>query len=160
MVGILVIEVFLDWFICISSYMAVMVLVSVIKMIIAIYLIIYVVKFFIIKDRIHEMALGNINCKIDEKDITKGFAGIAKELNNMSEDNIFIEIKNISSDELENTPEELMERFVRGDKSRHTEGNGLGLSIAKGFVEALGGQMSVDIDGDVFKVKFVLNTVE
>lgn len=337
MVGILVIEVFLDWFICISSYMAVMVLVSVVKIIIAIYLIIYIVKIFIIKDRIHEMALGNINCKIDENDIPKGFAGIAKDLNNMSdgmsiaidkqiksermkiemitnlthdiktpltsiinysdllskeyekdleatiesnekfvcqniekekeyvsiiskhsmrlktlvddvldtskavtgnvevnpektdvgmmlsqiigeyedkftsnnlklvvnkveepvyamidgtkmfrafdnvfnnalkysmpntrvfvdlkadEDNIFIEIKNISSDELENTPEELMERFVRGDKSRHTEGNGLGLSIAKGFVEALGGQMSVDIDGDVFKVKFVLNTIK
>ena len=52
---------------------------------------------------------------------------------------------NISSDEL-------TERFVRGDKSRNTEGHGLGLSIAKSLVEIMGGELQIVIDGDLFKV--------
>ena len=49
--------------------------------------------------------------------------------------------------------EELMERFVRGDEARSTEGSGLGLAIAKSYVEACGGTLSVDVDGDLFKVR-------
>ena len=45
-----------------------------------------------------------------------------------------------------------MERFVRGDKSRHSEGNGLGLSIARSLTELQGGQMKLLVDGDLFKV--------
>ena len=48
--------------------------------------------------------------------------------------------------------EELMERFVRGDSSRSTEGSGLGLSIARSFTELQNGKMELDIDGDLFKV--------
>ena len=52
-------------------------------------------------------------------------------------------------------PNELRERFKRGDSSRHTEGSGLGLSIANSLVELQGGKLSVDIDGDLFKVKII-----
>ena len=48
--------------------------------------------------------------------------------------------------------EELMERFVRGDSSRSTEGNGLGLSIARSLTELQNGTMDIIIDGDLFKV--------
>ena len=47
----------------------------------------------------------------------------------------------------------MTERFVRGDSSRNTEGSGLGLAIARSFVEAQGGKMNVEIDGDLFKVR-------
>ncbi len=50
------------------------------------------------------------------------------------------------------SPEELTERFVRGDESRNTDGSGLGLAIARAFVEAQGGTMSVRVEDDVFKV--------
>ena len=59
--------------------------------------------------------------------------------------------KNTSRDILNITEEELMERFVRGDVSRNTEGNGLGLSIAKSMAELQGGWLRLDIDGDLFK---------
>ena len=45
-----------------------------------------------------------------------------------------------------------MERFVRGDRSRNTEGSGLGLSIAQSLTELMGGSMKLGIDGDLFKV--------
>ena len=48
--------------------------------------------------------------------------------------------------------EELMERFVRGDRSRHTEGSGLGLSIAKSLTELQKGDFELMVDGDFFKV--------
>ena len=57
-----------------------------------------------------------------------------------------------SRDALNISPEELMERFVRGDGSRSTEGSGLGLSIAKSFTELQKGTMDIGIDGDLFKV--------
>lgn len=60
--------------------------------------------------------------------------------------------RNTSSTVLDITPEELMERFVRGDASRTTEGNGLGLSIAKSLTELQNGKMDIFIDGDLFKV--------
>lgn len=67
-------------------------------------------------------------------------------------DRIKLEIKNISKDKLNITPDELMQRFVRGDKSRYTEGSGLGLSIAKSLTEMQGGNFDINIDGDLFKV--------
>ena len=63
-----------------------------------------------------------------------------------------IAFKNISATELNISAEELTERFVRGDKSRNTEGSGLGLSIAKSLTEHMGGTMDIHIDGDLFKV--------
>jgi signal transduction histidine kinase len=58
------------------------------------------------------------------------------------------------------TPDELTERFVRGDTSRSTEGNGLGLSIAKSLTELQNGKMDIDIDGDLFKVTLLFPIVE
>jgi signal transduction histidine kinase len=60
--------------------------------------------------------------------------------------------KNTSSAELNISADELVERFVRGDESRNTEGNGLGLSIAKSMTELQGGTFEISIDGDLFKV--------
>ncbi|MGM9631228.1 sensor histidine kinase [Butyricicoccus sp.] len=60
-------------------------------------------------------------------------------------------MKNISASELNVSADELMERFTRGDRSRHTEGSGLGLSIAKSLAELMGGSCRVEIDGDLFK---------
>lgn len=62
-------------------------------------------------------------------------------------------VKNISRLQLNNiSPEELTERFVRGDASRTTEGSGLGLSIAKSLTRAQGGEFNIYLDGDLFKV--------
>ncbi len=60
-------------------------------------------------------------------------------------------ISNISKTELGISGDELMERFVRGDQSRNTEGSGLGLSIAKSLMELMGGDLSINVDGDMFK---------
>lgn len=60
--------------------------------------------------------------------------------------------KNISACPLDATAEELMERFIRGDKSRNTEGNGLGLSIARSLTELQNGGFELKVDGDLFKV--------
>lgn len=61
-------------------------------------------------------------------------------------------LRNISKNELNIAPEELTERFVRGDSSRNTEGSGLGLSIASSLTELMGGKFKITIDGDLFKV--------
>ena len=68
--------------------------------------------------------------------------------------------KNISRDALNIDPDELMERFVRGDSSRTTEGSGLGLNIAKSLVELQKGTFTIAIDGDLFKVGFALPRTE
>lgn len=68
------------------------------------------------------------------------------------ENGIHIEIKNMSAEEITINPQDLTERFVRGDASRNTEGSGLGLAIAKSFTELQGGKFTVETDGDLFKV--------
>ncbi|NQX63118.1 sensor histidine kinase [Paenibacillus qinlingensis] len=65
---------------------------------------------------------------------------------------VILIIQNISLHELNYGVEELFERFKRGDQSRGTEGSGLGLAIAKSIVELQGGRLTIDIDGDQFKV--------
>ena len=62
-----------------------------------------------------------------------------------------ITIKNISKAPLNLTSEQLMQRFVRGDTARTTEGSGLGLSIVQSLAEIQGGKFSIEIDGDLFK---------
>ncbi|MBQ2895956.1 MAG: HAMP domain-containing histidine kinase [Oscillospiraceae bacterium] len=61
-------------------------------------------------------------------------------------------LRNISREPLNIAPEELMERFVRGDEARSSEGSGLGLSIARSLMELMGGRLSLTLDGDLFKV--------
>lgn len=65
---------------------------------------------------------------------------------------VVLTMKNVSAYEIDFDASELFERFKRADPSRNTEGSGLGLAIAKSIVELQGGQMSIDIDGDYFKV--------
>ncbi len=66
------------------------------------------------------------------------------------------EIKNISREPLDVDPQELMERFVRGDRSRTQDGNGLGLSIAQQLCLLQGGRLEIGIDGDLFKATVCL----
>ena len=68
-------------------------------------------------------------------------------------DQVIISVKNISRDSLNVSAEELMERFVRGDSSRNTEGSGLGLNIAKSLTELQHGRLTLSIDGDLFKAE-------
>ena len=63
-----------------------------------------------------------------------------------------VTIKNVSEVSLDISPEQLTERFVRGDESRSTEGSGLGLSIAQSLTHIQGGRFKIEIDGDLFKV--------
>ena len=70
-----------------------------------------------------------------------------------------VTFRNISREPLDVTPEELMERFVRGDSSRHTEGSGLGLSIAQSLAESMGGEFLLSVDGDLFKAAVVFPTL-
>ena len=69
---------------------------------------------------------------------------------------VFLSMKNISRDPLNVSADELMERFVRGDASRHTEGSGLGLNIARSFMDLMGGGFSLSVDGDLFKAELTL----
>lgn len=72
-----------------------------------------------------------------------------------TQDKAIISVKNISGAQLSISAEELMERFVRGDSSRNTEGSGLGLNIAKSLMELQKGQLQLLVDGDLFKVTLV-----
>lgn len=74
--------------------------------------------------------------------------------------NVLLTVKNISAHPLNIPAEELMERFVRGDESRSTEGSGLGLSIARSLTELQGGTFSLAVDGDLFKVTVSLPKID
>ena len=69
------------------------------------------------------------------------------------DENIVMEFKNISAYPLDFDVDEIVQRFVRGDESRTSEGNGLGLAIAKSYTEICGGQFEITTDGDLFKVR-------
>ena len=75
------------------------------------------------------------------------------------EKQVKIEVKNISKDKLNISAEELMQRFVRGDKSRTTEGSGLGISIAQNLTELQKGKFNLILDGDLFKVELVFEMI-
>lgn len=77
-----------------------------------------------------------------------------------NENKVLIAIKNISKQQLNITPQELMQRFVRGDVSRNTEGSGLGLSIAESLTQLQQGEFNIYLDGDLFKVVIVFNAIE
>lgn len=72
------------------------------------------------------------------------------------EEMIYLDVKNMSREQLNISADELMERFKRGDESRNTEGSGLGLSIAKDLTALMNGQFSITIDGDLFKATVAL----
>ena len=72
------------------------------------------------------------------------------------DETVTISFKNVSRAELNISPDELMERFVRGDASRHTEGSGLGLSIAGSLVRLMNGTFALSIDGDLFRADITL----
>jgi len=69
------------------------------------------------------------------------------------ESHVVLAVKNISRDPLNVDADELMERFVRGDSSRHTEGSGLGLNIVQSLTKLQNGQFSLVVDGDFFKAE-------
>lgn len=70
---------------------------------------------------------------------------------------VYIEMRNISKEKLNISAEELMQRFVRGDKSRTTEGSGLGISIAQNLTEIQKGVFNLKLDGDLFRVELIFN---
>jgi len=103
--------------------------------------------------RVFDNLLGNI-CKYSQPG-TRVYADISKNAGKVA-----ITIKNVSRYPLNITSDELMERFVRGDISRSTEGSGLGLSIAKSLTELQNGRFEISIDGDLFKVTISFDNVE
>ena len=76
------------------------------------------------------------------------------------EGKVVISMKNISREELNVSADELLERFVRGDTSRNTEGSGLGLNIAQSLMELQKGQLQLLVDGDLFKVTLTFPAVQ
>ncbi len=99
--------------------------------------------------RVMENVFGNL-AKYSMPD-TRVYADISQE-----GDGVCLTLKNISKDPLNITADELMEQFVRGERSRSKEGNGLGLYIAKSLTESLGGTFDVSINGDLFEVSLCL----
>lgn len=73
--------------------------------------------------------------------------------------NVVISFKNISKTPLNISEDELMERFVRGDSSRNTQGNGLGLNIAKSLTNIQNGNLNLTIDGDLFKITLIFESI-
>ena len=94
--------------------------------------------------KIFDNLLNNI-CKYGQPD-TRVYLSCEKK-----DDYAYIYFKNTSRESLNIDPNELRERFVRGESSRNTEGNGLGLSIVESLTELQGGEFDIEIDGDLFK---------
>ncbi len=103
--------------------------------------------------RVFDNLLNNI-CKYAQEN-TRVYLSVEKR-----DAGVEIIFRNMSKYVLDISGEELEERFVRGDKSRHMEGNGLGLSIAKSLVELQNGKMGIVIDGDLFKVILYFSSIE
>lgn len=103
--------------------------------------------------RVFENLIGNILKYSMEN--TRVFITV-KSLNGKAQ----IGFKNITKYELGENSDELFERFKRGDTSRHTEGSGLGLAIAKSIVDLHGGDLDIEVDGDLFKVTVNLDCLE
>lgn len=82
------------------------------------------------------------------------------DVDNIDDEKLAITIKNISKDIINVSGDELLERFVRGDSSRNTEGSGLGLSIARSLMELMGGKLEIVVDGDLFKSVILLDLVK
>lgn len=95
--------------------------------------------------RVFDNLLNNI-CKYS-RECSRVFLSIE-----VREGRAFVVFRNMSKYILDIPPEELEERFVRGDRSRNMEGSGLGLSIAKSLTQLQGGGMEIVTDGDLFKV--------
>lgn len=103
--------------------------------------------------RVFDNLINNI-CKYAQSS-TRVYLSLEKQGNNA-----VITFKNTSHSPLNISANELMERFVRGDSSRNTEGNGLGLSIAKSLTELQKGTLELSIDGDLFKVTLKFHIIE
>lgn len=100
--------------------------------------------------RVMDNMMGNI-CKHSHPG-TRAYITVEQQDNRIK-----ICFKNVSKEKLNITAEELMERFVRGDSSRTSEGSGLGLSIAKSLTEIMQGTMQLEIEGDLFKACLIFN---
>ena len=90
---------------------------------------------------------------------TRVYCSVSALKSEEGEKGVFV-LKNISETKLNISPEELTERFVRGDVSRTTEGSGLGLSIAKSLTRLMGGELKIEIDGDLYKASVILPVYE
>ena len=75
----------------------------------------------------------------------------------VKESRVFLQIINVSSYPIEGDANDFKEKFVRGDKSRSTEGNGLGLAIVDAYVQAMGGNFTIEVMGDTFQVTVDFN---
>lgn len=103
--------------------------------------------------RIYDNLLSNI-CKYSMPD-TRVYFDVA-----LSEQQVQITAKNISREVLNISADELKERFVRGDSARHTDGSGLGLSIAESLTQLQGGSFHLFVDGDLFKAVLVFSRIK
>jgi len=103
--------------------------------------------------RIYDNLLSNI-CKYSMPD-TRVYFDVAQ-----TEEQVQITAKNISREVLNISADELKERFVRGDSARHTDGSGLGLSIAESLTQLQGGSFHLFVDGDLFKAILVFSRLE
>lgn len=99
--------------------------------------------------RVLENLIGNVSKYT--LDNTRVYCAVKEE-----SDFVSFTLKNVSKDELNINADELMEQFIRGEKSRHTEGSGLGLYITKNLMRLMNGDMMLRINGDLFEAKLLI----